>query len=251
MLGLTAAAALLQLGPPLVLYCALIAPKSLLILVSLGSAFYWATTVLLISALLRGFLPLGPSVLGYASLVSLAVIAEEAARYGLWLLHRRAVRMLQHLASKNPGWTFLKSDEVRMAFAAGFGHAAVHMLVFSVSWLGLTSGKGVLYTRTCTAMSFAPAAAYIGLGFFFLHCGSMVMAFDGLAGGRTWQAVAVAAAHLAVSLLTVLNVAGDSCVAVTAVEVAAGCAMLAWAALTFRTQAHAPSVQYAPIADDE
>lgn len=141
--------------------------------------------------------------------------------------------------------------QVRMVFAAGFGHAAVHMLVFSVSWLGLTSGKGVLYTRTCTAMSFAPSAAYIGLGLFFLHCGSMVVAFDGLAAGRTWQAVAVAVAHSAASLLTVLNVAGDSCVTVAAVEVAAGCAILAWAALTFRKQSHAPSLQYAPIADDE
>ncbi len=81
---LTAAAVLLQCGPPLVLFCCIIAPRSLLIIVMLSrcgkmhellqsrlqchpyvglslslsacacSAFLWASALLLLSALLKG-----------------------------------------------------------------------------------------------------------------------------------------------------------------------------------------------------
>ncbi len=119
-----------------------------------------------------------------------------------------------------------------------------HSLAFSVAWLPLASGEGVLYNSRCTAMSWAPAAAFTMSGFFFLHTGSMVVAFDGLSSGKPRAAWAVAAVHLAASLLTIVNSGAGACMAVTVL----GGSVMGLAAFALRRQMTRPA-SYAPIAD--
>ena len=120
-----------------------------------------------------------------------------------------------------------------LAFALGYGQAAAHALVFSVSWLPLAAGKGVLYGGACRSMSFAPAAAFTMLGFFFMHAGSTLVAFDGRKSGSAVQAAAPGVAHLLAALATVLNVQHDACAPVAGLQLALGCAMLAGAAAVY------------------
>ncbi len=138
-----------------------------------------------------------------------------------------------------------------VAFAIGYGQAAAHTLVFSVSWLPLAAGKGVLYGGACQSMSYAPAAAFTMLGFFFLLAGSTLVAYDGWADGNVVQAAAPGAVHLVASLLTVLNVRHNSCAAVVAAELVLGCAMLGWAAAMYHRHLQAPGYSPALTAEPE
>lgn len=124
-----------------------------------------------------------------------------------------------------------------------------HALVFSVSWLPLAASKGVLYAGACRSLSYAPAAALTMLGFFFLHAGSTVVAFDGATQKSRAQAAAPGMLHLGAALLTVLNVRHNSCAAVAGIEVAAGCAVLAWAAFVYHRQRTAHQ-DYVPVTSD-
>jgi Aph-1 protein len=143
----------------------------------------------------------------------------------------------------------LPPQQVLLAFATGYGQAVAHVLVFSVSWLPLTAGKGVLYAGACSSMSYALAASLTMLGIFFLHAGSTVVAFDGASHRHRVQAAAPGIVHLAAALLTVLNVRFNSCAAVGGVEVAMGVAMMAWAAHVFYRQG-AASHNYEPVPDE-
>jgi Aph-1 protein len=130
--------------------------------------------------------------------------------------------------------------QVLLGFAIGYGQAVAHVLVFSVSWLPLTAGKGVLYAGGCSSMSHALAAALTMLGFFLLHAGSTVIAFDGAAQKHWVQAAVPGIVHLAAALLTVLNVRHNSCAAVGGIIIAVGSAMMVWAAYVYYRQKAAP-----------
>lgn len=137
-----------------------------------------------------------------------------------------------------------------LALAAGFGHAMAHILVFSLAWLPLASGTGVLHIRHCSAMSWAPAAAFTTLGIFLLHTGSMVVALDGLSAGN-WQAAwAVGAVHFLSSLLTLANLVADACAVVAGTELVVGAGMIVVAAFVFRRQIVCCTT-YAPIANED
>lgn len=248
--SLTAAVMLLQCGPPLVLYICLIAPRSLLTMVTLASAFVWASVLLLLSPLLRGLLADDASPARFAVIVVIAVAFEEAVRWWLYRIHRRASHLLEDLATKNPSWRFGPADEVLLAFAIGYGQAVAHALVFSVSWLPLTGGKGVLYAGACRSMSHAPAAALMMLGLFFLHAGSTVVAFDGRTHGNLAQAASPGVVHLLAALLTVLNTWTNSCAGLAAVEIAVGVAMLACTFVVYQRRCGAAPLAYVPVRSD-
>lgn len=139
--------------------------------------------------------------------------------------------------------------QVLLGFATGYGQAVAHALVFSVSWLPLTAGKGVLYAGACSTVSHALAAALTMLGFFLLHAGSTVVAFDGAAQRHWVQAAIPGIVHLAAALLTVTNVRHNSCAAVGGIAIAVGIAMMLWAACVHYRQM-APPQAYEPVPND-
>ena len=134
-----------------------------------------------------------------------------------------------------------------LAFAIGYGQAVAHALVFSVSWLPLTGGKGVLYAGACRSMSHAPATALTMLGLFFLHAGSTVVAFDGGTHGNLVQAAVPGVVHLLAALLTVLNTWTDSCACLAGTEIAAGVAMLAFALVVYQRRCGMTPLSYAAV----
>ena len=56
----------LAFGPGAAVWCLLIARKSFLLLLSLFSAFYWLSVLLVISGIFRGFLPVAATTESYA-----------------------------------------------------------------------------------------------------------------------------------------------------------------------------------------
>lgn len=140
--------ALLGLGPGAAFFCVIIAPKSFVVLLSLFSAFFWLVALLLTSALLRGFVPLADSQRAHAGALLAAVAIEEAARYGVWQLHKRTLALLHDMSTAS-GHTFTPVDELYLAVGWGYGQAVVHVLIMFGSLVPLTAGHGTLYAATC------------------------------------------------------------------------------------------------------
>jgi anterior pharynx defective protein 1 len=222
---------LLGAGPLAVLVFAAVARQSFLLLLFLGSAFYWLTTLFVISAAFRAFAPLTPAAGAYAALVAVAVGVQELARLALWRwAHVPALRALRAAArgrrrpagAPSPGVT--ASDELAMAVTHGAAHATVHALFFFVAWLPLALDDGTLYAAACPQMSFYLAGALLTLGFSALLTGASVLAFDALARGAParWEAAAPAALHAAAAFSTLASFAPGGCVGAAAAALALG-----------------------------
>ncbi|DBB12554.1 TPA: hypothetical protein ACH3X3_005349 [Trebouxia sp. C0006] len=191
---------LLAGGPPVVLYCFVIARQSFLVLLALASAFLWLLVFLLISAVWRGFLPLtsaGELVL----VVLLSVSLQEAARFALWKLHRRTCVALAFIAHKKTDTELTEQNKQAMALTHGFAHGVVQSVLFSISWLPLSLGGATYHVPACPSMSYFLASALLSLGFFFLHTASMMLSFMGLEAGDWLLIAAPPALHVAASLL--------------------------------------------------
>ncbi|KAL3137650.1 hypothetical protein ABBQ38_004926 [Trebouxia sp. C0009 RCD-2024] len=242
---------LLSAGPPTVLYCLVIGRKSFLVLLSLASAFFWLVIFLVIAVICRAVLPLG-SAASYVLVSLLSVSIQEAARYGLWTVHRRCVAALEMIAQKKADTHLTVQNQQAMALTHGFAHGVVQSVLFNISWLPLSLGDATYYVPACASMSYFLVSALLLLGFFLLHTASMVVSFEGLAAGHALYIATPPALHLVTSLLTVANLAKGGCVVVVPLVLCLGLAMTVVATWMSRQSASNgyQSVQDLQLPDD-
>ncbi|GFR47451.1 hypothetical protein Agub_g9175 [Astrephomene gubernaculifera] len=214
----------LGLGPGIAFFLVVIARKSFLVLLSLFSTFVWLVVLLITSAIFRGFVPLKVLQGPYAGMLIASVAIQEAVRYGLWRMNRKAVETLESM-SRSSGHRFSQLDRLYMAMAWGYGHAACHAIFFFLSMLPLTVGDGTYYIDACPQMSIFLVGALYCLAFGMLLTCLMVVAFDGYMGRKPAHVGAAAVLHLGAALLTLLNFRSGGCVVAMPVLIAAGLLM--------------------------
>lgn len=214
-------------GPLAVVFVLCLASKSFLVLLALGSAFYWLCTLLLISALFRAWAPLEPSPGPYVGLLLVAVLIQELARVGIWRFHKLSCRVLNRIAQEQHDAPLSVADRFGLALAYGFSHGAVHSAFFFAAWLPLALGDGTIYSAACPRLSFYTVGALSTLGMAALLTGAMVLWLDGLERRDAKQAVLAPATHLAAALLTLANFADDGCLATVPLLLAGGAAVAA------------------------
>ncbi|KAK9864495.1 hypothetical protein WJX84_009912 [Apatococcus fuscideae] len=228
---------LIAAGPAAVVYVAVIARKSFLVLLTLASAFYWLVVLMVISALVRGFVPLPDSPGPYAALLIACVAIEEAARAGLYQLHRRLMGLLEGLAARQQNTNLSTADKLSMVTAHGLAHGLTHTVFLCISWLPLTLDVGTYYSDACPQMSVFLASALLSLSFLMIHTASMVVVFSGAAAGKPLQRFGPSALHLIAALLTLSSFGHGGCVASVFLSfligvAAVGCAVhVAWRSL--------------------
>ncbi|KAK9815371.1 hypothetical protein WJX72_002392 [[Myrmecia] bisecta] len=220
---------LLAGGPPVVLFCAFVARKSFLVLLTLASAFIWLVSLLIIAALFRGFVPLSPSAGPFAALLVVAVLIQECVRYGVWRLHGVTVQSLEAAAHDMVGTRLTATDKMSMALTYGLAHGGTHSVFLYLSWLPAALGDGTLYTDACPHMSYFLAGALLSLAFFLLHTFSMVVVFDGYRTGKKERRFGPPVLHMLAALLTLASFARNGCLAAVPILLAVGVAMTAWA----------------------
>jgi anterior pharynx defective protein 1 len=160
----------LGIGPGIAFFIIIIAPKSFVVLLSAFSAFLWLVVMLITSAIFRGFVPLPAQQPSYAGALLAAVAIEEAARIGVWQLHKRISADL-HRRSAASGHSFTKLDELYLALGWGYGQAAIHVLFLFASLLPLTVGHGTVYNHLCPDLSMFTVGALNSLGeHAAIHC---------------------------------------------------------------------------------
>eukprot|EP00271_Cylindrocystis_brebissonii_P010911 TRINITY_DN27392_c0_g1_i1.p1 TRINITY_DN27392_c0_g1~~TRINITY_DN27392_c0_g1_i1.p1 ORF type:complete len:271 (+),score=39.67 TRINITY_DN27392_c0_g1_i1:410-1222(+) len=203
---------LIGLGPGLALFSVVVASKPLLVLVMLSSASFWLLNLMLVAALWRPFIPLGPSAWPHALLLLSAVAIQEGARLFFWKIFRRAQTGLEGIAAAYGRPRLSVLDKVELAVSAGLGHGAAHSALFFVSLLTPVVGSATYYTHSCPQLPFFLVAALMSLALLLLHTFSTLLAFDAFVHGPLARCFWVPAAHLLASLAMLVNFFPGGCV---------------------------------------
>lgn len=204
---------LIALGPSLSLFISVIAHKPFLILTLLSSTLLWLISLILLSALWRGFLPLNSTILWpYAILILTSVIFQEALRVLFWKVYRRLEEMLDAFADRVSKPRLYLTDKMQIALAGGLGHGIAHAVFFCLSLLTPSFGPATYFVDRCSQLPFFLVSAIIALAFVTIHTFSMVIAFNGYSEGKKVEQYFVPVIHLAAGLVTLVNFASGGCV---------------------------------------
>ncbi|XP_078447484.1 gamma-secretase subunit APH1-like protein [Wolffia australiana] len=204
--------ALLALGPVFSLFVAVIAQKPFLILTVLSSTLFWLMSLIILSGLWRGFLPLRSTASWpYMILLLTSVGLQEGMRIVFWRIYRMLENMLDALADRMSRPRLFLTDKMQIALAGGLGHGLAHSVFFCLSLLTPSFGPATFYSDKCSQMPLFMISALISLCFAFIHTFSMVIAFNGYAEGRKVDQLVVPAVHLVASFMTLINLSDGGC----------------------------------------
>nr|CAD1824497.1 unnamed protein product [Ananas comosus var. bracteatus] len=128
--------ALIALGPALALFVAAIARKPFLILTLLSSMLFWLVSLIILSGVWRGFLPVrSSSWWPYAILIITSVGFQEGIRLVFWKLYKKMEDMLDAFADRVSKPRLFLTDKMQIALAGGLGHGVAHAVFFCLSLL--------------------------------------------------------------------------------------------------------------------
>ncbi|KAB1213319.1 Gamma-secretase subunit APH1-like [Morella rubra] len=205
--------ALLALGPSLSLFVSVISKKPFLILTVLSSTLLWLTSLIVLSALWRGFLPLkSTSWWPYGLLIFTSVAFQEGLRVFVWKGYMRLEDILNTFADKVSKPRLYLTDKMQIALAGGLGHGVAHAVFFCLSLLTPAFGPATFFVDRCSQIPFFLVSAIIALAFVTIHTFSMVIAFSGYAEGNKVDQFFVPVVHLVAGMVTLINFASGGCV---------------------------------------
>lgn len=220
---------LLGVGPGIAVFMVLIAPKSFLVLLTLFSTFIWLSVLLITSAIFRGFIPYATTAPNYVGVLLASVAMQEAARYGVWIMHKKLCDALERIGRVGPH-RLTVLDRLYLALSWGYGHGACQATFFFLSLVPLTTGGATYYLPTCPQMSVFVAQALNCLAFSMLLPSLTVVALDGYARRHQLHMVAPPLLHTGASLLTLASFRQNGCVVSAPLLLALGLGSVAYAA---------------------
>ncbi|OAY74002.1 Gamma-secretase subunit APH1-like [Ananas comosus] len=205
--------ALIALGPALALFVAAIARKPFLILTLLSSMLFWLVSLIILSGVWRGFLPVrSSSWWPYVILIITSVGFQEGIRLVFWKLYKKMEDMLDAFADRVSKPRLFLTDKMQIALAGGLGHGVAHAVFFCLSLLTPAFGPATFYVDRCSRVPFFLISAIISLGFVIIHTFSMVIAFNGYAEGKKNDQVFAPIVHIIAAIMTLVNLAPGGCV---------------------------------------
>jgi hypothetical protein len=142
-------------------------------------------------------------------------------------------------------------DKLYLAVAWGFGHSLCMSIFFFVSFLSLTTSNGTFYLDVCPQMSLFLVGSLYSISFGLILTSIAVISIQGFHTGN-WLHVAYAPlAHMAASLITLLNLKQDGCMIAMPVDLGIGVVSTAYATfLAWRTISTRATVGSLPPTDD-
>lgn len=204
--------ALLALGPSLSLFVAVISKKPFLILTVLSSTLVWLISLIVLSGLWRGFLPLKTTAWWpYGILILTSVAFQEGLRILFWRVYQRLEDILDAFADRVSKPRLFLTDKMQIALAGGMGHGVAHAVFFCLSLLTPAFGPATFYVDKCSQIPFFLVSAIIALAFVTIHTFSMVIAFNGYAEKKIVDQLFVPIVHLISGMLTLINLASGGC----------------------------------------
>ncbi|KAM4113950.1 hypothetical protein ACJW30_04G033800 [Castanea mollissima] len=205
--------ALLALGPSLSLFVSVISKRPFLILTVLSSTLLWLISLIVLSGLWRGFLPLNSTTWWpYGMLLFTSIAFQEGLRLLFWRVYKRLEDLLDAFADKVSKPRLFMTDKMQISLAGGLGHGVAHAVFFCLSLLTPAFGPATFFIDRCSQIPFFLVSAIIALAFVTIHTFSMVIAFNGYAEGNKVDQLFVPVVHLAAGLVTLVNFASGGCI---------------------------------------
>lgn len=205
--------ALLALGPSLSLFASVISKKPFLILTVLSSTLLWLISLIVLSGVWRGFLPLkSTSWWPYGLLIFTSVAFQEGLRLLFWRVYKRLEDILDAFADRVSKPHLFLTDKMQIALAGGLGHGLAHAVFFCLSLLTPAFGPATFFIDRCSQIPFFLVSAIITLAFVTIHTFSMVIAFSGYAEGNKVDQLFVPVVHIIAGMVTLVNFASGGCI---------------------------------------
>jgi hypothetical protein len=205
--------ALIALGPSLSLFVSVISKKPFLILTVLSSTLLWLISLIVLSGIWRGFLPLNSTTWWpYGILILSSVAFQEGLRLFFWKIFKRLEDILDAFADKVAKPHLFLTDKMLIALAGGLGHGVAHAVFFCISLLTPAFGPATYFVDKCSKIPFFLLSAIIALAFVTIHTFSMVIAFNGYAEGNKVDRYFVPIVHVVAGMVTMINLAPGGCV---------------------------------------
>jgi len=227
---------LIAFSPAVIIFVLFIAKSSQLVVLSVGSSFFWLCSVLLSSTTWLIFLHLRSE---YIFILFYSVLIQESMRIVFYTLFLKAERRgftqgvstllfspfkssssynrLDRTRSETEKRRERVMDYFSSALAIGLGFGVTHSMIMYGSILAHASGRGNLMSEACGNISVFVLSAIMAVAFTVMHVFLSLCAFDALCAKKwidlIWKFGVVVAAHLLLSLLTLLNQKGGSCIA--------------------------------------
>jgi len=193
---------LITYAPALALFVLVLSRSAQLIILAMGSAFFWLLSIL-VSSILWSLVP--PLKTAFYFVIPFAVFFQEIVRWFFWKLYDRGYNHGAFASDSSKPSNFTAS----LAVGWGIGVASALILYTSVVWHG--RGPGFLPANACPHISLFYISAVIALQFVLLHMMLSVIAFDAFARCSYKWIAFVVGAHLAASFFTLINQRGGSC----------------------------------------
>eukprot|EP01090_Pellita_catalonica_P012083 TRINITY_DN254_c0_g1_i1.p1 TRINITY_DN254_c0_g1~~TRINITY_DN254_c0_g1_i1.p1 ORF type:complete len:251 (-),score=15.98 TRINITY_DN254_c0_g1_i1:53-805(-) len=208
---------LVAFGPAFALFILFISKSGQLIVLSIGSSFFWLLSIVCSSIVWIVFAPVRKY---YPFIIPFSVILQEGMRFIFYKIYMKAgERGFTEGVSEKLGLQQSRSlDYFSSALAIGFGFGLTHAVIMYGSVLvWATEGAGTLVTLACPQISLFLLAAIFALAFMTMHVFFSVISFDAFKESK-WKNFVLKSGgmvigHLVLSFLTLLNQQGGNCYA--------------------------------------
>jgi len=198
----------ITLGPPAAIFMLIIAKSPRLIILTIGSSFFWLLAILLASIWWKIISPLQSI---YYWIIPWSVLFQEAMRFTFYKLYTRAEKGF--VSSRTQQTTHLTThpDELKASLSLGLGTGLTHSLITYITIMWDASGEAAAFSPACPSANLFLTSALISLCFILLNTFWTIISFDGFRRRSWWKMLGVVVSHFAASFLTMLNMSGGSC----------------------------------------
>ncbi|KAJ6221660.1 hypothetical protein RDWZM_000205 [Blomia tropicalis] len=193
---------LISFGPPLAMFCIVVAKDPIRIIILISSSFFWLLSLLLSSILWAIVVPLKEHlVFG----VTFSVIFQEIFRYLFYLLLRKAEFGLQKVSDVGTdGNAKVYNDRTQLAFVSGLGFGVISGAFSLINILADSAGPGTVGINGDSQYFFL-CSALTSLAFILFNIFWSIILFYACDHRKKTLIAFVAITHLFATYITFLN----------------------------------------------
>jgi len=191
---------LIAFSPSFAVFMWLIASSPRLVILTIGSSFFWLLSILLASMWWYVIPPLRTI---FFWTIPWSVFFQELFRFLFFKLYTKAEKGF--IRKNQTTRLTTHPDNFKAALAFGLGSGITHSLVTYIAILWEALGPGSYFSPSCPNLSLFTLSALYSLCFTIYHLLWSLVAFDGFRERNFFKMGAVVACHLVASFLTMLN----------------------------------------------
>jgi len=199
---------LLAFSPAIALYIQVISTNARLIILTIGSAFFWLVAMLLAS-IWWIIIPSLRHVWFWTILWT--ILFQELLRFLFFMLYSKSEKGF--IRKNQTTKLTTHPDNFKAALAFGMGSGITHSLVTYITILWEALGPGTYFSPSCPSVSLFLISAILSCIFILFHILWSIVAFDGFKQRDYLKIASVPICHIIASYLTLLNLPGANCIA--------------------------------------